>query len=851
MKTPIKPQNAPENIEWNAHFNMWMAIMDTNAQGEVTLHYWDKRGYLYSEVVYDSNNVMIRNRQFTPEGVPKNAVYVPMFDTWVTPQNPLSEEKQRQLIEAFNKFEEEQIEKVKEEVIQEVKQELDQELESLKRMTDENSELNTMFSALKQIGEVAKEVNEEAKIPKSDFEQFRTTLIYGFDDIFCNFAGGKKIYVNDNELVYKRKNWIHPESGDWVFYDKRCQAGTFGVSHEDFSISKVTLKKPEEHEVDYSLPKIKRVVSTQKLNERYIWLAFFFCSWEHRVQDAPFNKNWGSNIATFDQNLAALNKTFNKEIKHFKDDPYLAMYWLLHTGICCDDRYEQVKQQVVELGLHQKAINGDEYMLEEIQQCLVFFEQLDDYQNLSLDTRYRQLENKELFLIRRAYVVYITQSCASDNKNHFEKWWQSVFLYPKLSKTLIFRMYWLRKNLVIHNQWDKFDAKIQSEKIDIENPSIPLLSYVLASHPNIENTSRYADLFLSELKTQKWSDKSVKNFAGTMLWNLKELFTDTATLKEVMDFYFFRRFDNEEYQDIVEYHFGKDTNTEEALEHQQQLDKLLENFDSYWDVNQKTFDSNQKILENCHQYLQQLDESIIRGLVKVANSKNTAYVLIEYLFLSKLEDKQELLLRLLNQRWKNIASDDMHLFTFLKSLIANEDDENIDVILFLAENLTEETSWTTAIAYAFADNLHNETIFNKVLNFIDLDVWNNNKVFTEFIKKTCQSVRFYTHFRNENDEKKTISYYAPANCTKAQMEALLNLVLLKIKHFIEDKKARRAQKMSFDAIRVISNSGENPLARSWLEEKLKPQNWQEIVDIIDNENAADELKSNFESGLDW
>ncbi len=236
------------------------------------------------------------------------------------------------------------------------------------------------------------------------------------------------------------------------------------------------------------------------------------------------------------------------------------MYWLLHTGICCDDRYEQVKEQVIKHKLNEIAVNGDDYMVKKIRQCLVFFDELGDYDNVSLSTKYNKVR-KDLFLLRRANTIYITQNGYQAKKDSFEKWWLSVALHPTADEHSVHRMYWLNKSLTLHNQWNVFEEKLQSENIDVKNPPIVLLNYVCASNPNTEKKAYFANKFLQELHEHKkvWDDYETREWVGAMLCNLKGLYTKTQLLQEVMDFYFHNEFDSEEYRALFEYYFADDT----------------------------------------------------------------------------------------------------------------------------------------------------------------------------------------------------------------------------------------------------------------------------------------------------
>lgn len=84
MKDPIKPQNAPENIEWNPNVKNWMALIHVADNGEETWHYWNKHGYLYVKMRYDSENNPIEIIYFPPDDEPENSLYSASYDRWIT-----------------------------------------------------------------------------------------------------------------------------------------------------------------------------------------------------------------------------------------------------------------------------------------------------------------------------------------------------------------------------------------------------------------------------------------------------------------------------------------------------------------------------------------------------------------------------------------------------------------------------------------------------------------------------------------------------------------------------------------------------------------------------------------------
>ena len=124
-----------------------------------------------------------------------------------------------------------------------------------------------------------------------------------------------------------------------------------------------------------------------------------------------------------------------------------------------------------------------------------------------------------MFLKRRAYLVYITQSQSfGGSEDNLDNWWKSVTIYPKEEKNMILRMSWLKSNLHEFDKWDDFDELIKPEEVS-------LLSYVLACNPNTEDKAKSANAFLQELIDNKllWKESPQMDFAQLMIWDVSGL----------------------------------------------------------------------------------------------------------------------------------------------------------------------------------------------------------------------------------------------------------------------------------------------------------------------------------------
>lgn len=331
----------------------------------------------------------------------------------------------------------------------------------------------------------------------------------------------------DNEI---KGNCIYPGSGDWVINDIRGKSGTYGVSHEDYSICKLKVNNPEDYNIDYTQKPLNLMVNVKELMSRYVDISMLYMNWAHR-KTVSFST---------EAELKSKYKKYESEKVAFKDDPYLALYWLNHFGVTLDKKYDEVVAIINKYNLTEK--------LPILKEPLAFFKKTDAFYNLVINGSDKE-ELKELFLMRRAYLVYRENVYKNYDINNLDLWWKSITIYPKVDEQLIIRMRWLKNNLTKCNAWKAFD-----ELIKTESKNIPLLSYVFACNPNStkKKKTKYADILIDELfeHRDKWKGLKKVKFAEIMLWDVRECVSDKTTLEKVAKFYFRGHKTSKEYQDI-------------------------------------------------------------------------------------------------------------------------------------------------------------------------------------------------------------------------------------------------------------------------------------------------------------
>ncbi len=78
-----KPENAPDNIKWRDVLfgsGFWYALIEETST-QHTVHYWNKYGEFYQELVLTNDNNVLKETYFPPKGVPENAIYT-FEDEW-------------------------------------------------------------------------------------------------------------------------------------------------------------------------------------------------------------------------------------------------------------------------------------------------------------------------------------------------------------------------------------------------------------------------------------------------------------------------------------------------------------------------------------------------------------------------------------------------------------------------------------------------------------------------------------------------------------------------------------------------------------------------------------------------
>ncbi len=677
-----------------------------------------------------------------------------------------------------------------------------------------------LIASKKEIGyKETKKPKENPNKYKVDLQRFEQKLKdWGFG--YPEFAGCKRLY--DAKV---RGNVLYPEQ-DCVMYDERCNEGTYGISHEVHTeILKVRLNRPKNFDIDYKIKPKKRAVTTYELLCRYMWMSDLFTDWEFRKTVNPINyNNW--------DNVEDIYKSFSDEINELENDPYLALYWLLHTGFTCDEqRYEQVKNKILEFNLAEQ--------LTDIYDALVWFEKHDVFYNMPV--KYVNMFSKtkhepdadDLFLIRRAYLLFTTYTYEyAKDENTFEKWWLSVKLYPKAEENMIKRMRWLRNNLNKYNKWNLFEEKIKTDTTEIA-----LLSYVLAQNPNEENKTKFADKFIQELAKGKdfWKDETPKLFAQTMIYDLKDSYSDIETLKDVLRFYFAGNTRDAKLKELEKQHFEDSLTVDiekEIEELQNILNEGIEDSLMYIEEEEDLTPKILKTFKNTKKYLSGLNDdkitAIVNNIITDTNKyESLIYVLIEYLFESKVKNREVLLILLIDNC---DDSAEFLLRNFLKTLIKDDNDPNYEVVrkVYGKSNTKSFGDLSSSLPFAFINIVHQKTIFNNwFINVFD-HIPNEKAIkITDYI---FNRVDYYGRMKQVN---------AIARFDKSQLEQMCDKIISALYRLKDDKHDFHT------VISYLYEIAENKLLKDWFENFMK--DFKNFKQSFSDEFKRERIKDIFRS----
>ena len=632
---------------------------------------------------------------------------------------------------------------------------------------------------------------------------------------YPEYAGCEKLSIcEDNEI---KGNCIYPGSGDWVVNDLRGKSGTYGVSHDDYSICKLKVKKPSHFGIDYTQKPLKLMVGAEELMTRYVHISMLYMNWAHRTT-AAFST---------EEELKEKYKKYEMEKTVFKDDPHLALYWLNHFGATLDKKYDEVVAIINEHNLIEK--------LPLLKEPLAFFKKTDAFYNLEIEGGYAsdKKEFEDLFLKRRAYLVHFEQNYKNYDITNIVLWWKAITIYPKVEERLIVRMRWLKNNLKKCDAWEDFDKLIANEPKDI-----PLLSYIFACNPNTAKKEKttYADMLINELfeHRDEWKTPHKKPFGEILLWDVREFISDKTKLQEVAKFYFQGNETCKEYQDIQSVLGIENENIEEIREALEKLSTAFEGYDRFKTPSKEKEKYHEKVVN----ILSEFEPELLLEVVQNIKNHELAKRCFVYLWNVGLANKKEALVKLfitIEFSGHDISSE-IFGADFAK-LIKDEQDPNLEIAkAFLAipkADFRNDYMWEISKEAAtkfFLGVAHLPKVFDYLIETIDQKPSKENEKIIDAI--------YTTLFSTEYDSKinPTLKF------SKEQIETMLETIchwFLKYGYHAE-------------AYRSIYYCA-NPLAEAWIKEHHNNKKWlKQFAHIKTFYNPLDEeLNDALESALEF
>ena len=550
-------------------------------------------------------------------------------------------------------------------------------------------------------------------------------------NFFFKYAGCIDLGIdNINEL--EGSPLSHEESEFITVYDNRSKNKTFAIEERYIVIPEVTIKLPERFGINYNKKSPDICVDTSVLFERYKQISYLITYWTDMDYLEP--------LSIF-KSKEERDEAYLREKEYFIQDPYLALYWLVYFGIHFDSRYKEVKTIVLKNKLDEKL----KYLKEPIE----FFEVTKDISTFK-EKVLSSIEEPKRFLERLSYDMWLSYLYKHiGGKDSYKQWLATLNIYPEVDKYLIRKVRWVKNNIKEFMMWNN----LNQDFIEIED--IPLASYIQACNPKLPTLERlkYAKQLISDLNKYKkvYSSNLSQSFAQIMLWDIKDIVDDKLKDKyrKIVEHYFSSNKTSKEYLDILKDTF-REVN-EETYIVAKYLDKLK-------NIDISKEDSYKEIVN----LLSSLDSNIVLSVIEnvISNASYALkYYLFEYLYMSNIDGKKDLLLKLFIV---SAYSPDYFLKKFHtltdKLVFKDKGDEN-----FLAIKESLEISDKMLLNYGVDDKYDISDIRGTSLLLIGLSV-RKSFVFEyliDFINKTDNrdmQKYFYENFA------KGYSYYLDDDC---------------------------------------------------------------------------------------
>lgn len=308
---------------------------------------------------------------------------------------------------------------------------------------------------------------------KAEYLKIFKGYLNDWGSIYWQFAGFEDTFAEKDEcgcLVM---------GGDQILKDVRGNQGRYCLNHETWELDLIQ---------EYQKP-IERIIDSKMLAYMNFWVMDLFSAWTHRM---PKPMGFWKNDETID--------AFYEKCKPvFKDDPHIALYWLMHFSLLLDEREQEVRDLLKDT--KSTLLLG----------AMAYLDELGVGGNFTLQ-QYRADDDTTTFKHRRSEVLF---DMYAKKAKSLRQWWYSYYLCENWS--YIYKVHSLVENVNAADCWEellpyfkKYDGieKLGYHYIQANNPKLSTTERSEHSNQFLKNTLPHIKDW-SKIKSHKLAILSV------------------------------------------------------------------------------------------------------------------------------------------------------------------------------------------------------------------------------------------------------------------------------------------------------------------------------------------------------
>jgi len=310
---------------------------------------------------------------------------------------------------------------------------------------NEIPDLHFIFNCLKQGKKLLVDDLNQNEIDNDLLLTSFKRSLKSWHSLYYSFAGFELQELECGE------HYGHYIESDEIVKDIRHDTGMYLMSHDDLSLELVKAEKPIN----------KDHVSSRDLAYRFFWIM-----WEHR-DDGPMDY-W--------QSIEAIDTRYNNGKSHFKEDPLLALYWIMHFGLLEDKRYVEMKE----------LMRDSENSL--VQGAFLFFSELKETKYYPIEKDYKI--NKTLFNNRIIHHKEQIKKAMAPEEDMVAYTMSQFEKQPERTLEFISELY-------KGEEWDKVSDYLEN------NPYQTGFSFLQIQTTKENDRSKWQELFIEEAEVNK------------------------------------------------------------------------------------------------------------------------------------------------------------------------------------------------------------------------------------------------------------------------------------------------------------------------------------------------------------